>query len=79
MLDVLSDLDTETSIYLDDADFSYCKCHLFILVCAHSHVICAVQAGLAGPGSDGDACLFIVILAFRMKPPAVKVRQTGQL
>lgn len=33
------------------------------------NVVCAVQAGLAGPGSDGDVCLFIVILAFRMKPP----------
>ena len=47
--------------------------HFFVCIQC-SHVLCAVQAGLAGPGSDGDVSVIIIIFTLRVKGPAVKVR-----
>lgn len=39
----------------------------------HSHVIVAVKAGLAGPGSDGGGYLIIIVFAWGVQPPTVDV------
>lgn len=38
-----------------------------------SHVIVAVEAGLAGPGSDGGGYLIIIVFAWGVQPPTVDV------
>lgn len=42
-------------------------------------VIVAVEAGLAGPGSDGGSHLIIIILAWGAQPPAVDVDKETSL
>lgn len=38
-----------------------------------SHVIVAVEAGLAGPGLNGGGYLIIIVFAWGMQPPTVDV------